>query len=100
MSFASDLKAKTVTATGDMVNGRTRVQGIYYTCTGTAAAITLRTGGGSGTVIMEVKTPGAAGAYDIIIPDDGILATDGVHATLSSAEVLSVTILYVGGAPA
>jgi hypothetical protein len=49
---------------------------------------------------MEIKTPAAAGAYDIIIPDDGILATDGVHATLSSAEVLSVTLLYVGGAPA
>lgn len=100
MSFASDVKAKTVTATGDAVNGRTRVQGIYYTCGGTAAAITLKTGGSSGTVIMEVKTPAAAGAYDIIIPDDGILAVDGVHVTFSSAEVLSATVLYVGGAPA
>jgi hypothetical protein len=42
MSFASDVKAKTVVATGDMVNGRTRIQGVYYTCTGTAAAITLK----------------------------------------------------------
>lgn len=100
MSFASDVKAKTVTGTNDAVNGRTRVQGIYYTCGSTAAAITLRTGGSGGTVIMEVKTPAAAGAYDIIIPDDGILATDGVHVTFSSAEVLSVTVLYVGGAPA
>jgi len=100
MSFASDVKAKTVTATGDMVNGRTRIQGIYYTCGGTAAAITLKTGGSSGTESMEIKTPAAAGAYDIIIPDDGILATDGVHATLSSGQVLSVTVLYVGGAPA
>ena len=31
MSFASDVQAKTVTATGDAVNGRTRVQGVYYT---------------------------------------------------------------------
>lgn len=100
MSFASDVKAKTVTGTNDAVNGRTRVQGIYYTCGSTAAAITLKTGGSGGTVIMEVKTPAAAGAYDIIIPDDGILATDGVHVTFSSAEVLSVTVLYVGGAPA
>jgi hypothetical protein len=61
MSFASDVKAKTVTATGDMVNGRTRIQGIYYTCTGTAAAITLKTGGSSGTLVMEVKTPAAPG---------------------------------------
>jgi hypothetical protein len=100
MSFGSDVKSKTVIATGDMVNGRTRIQGIYYTCTGTAALITLKTGGSGGTTVMEVRTPPAAGAYDIIIPDDGILATDGVHATLSSADVLSVTVLYVGGAPA
>ena len=100
MSFASDVKAKTVVATNDVVNGRTRIQGVYYTCTGTAATITLKTGGSSGTTVLELKTPGAAGAYDLIIPDDGILATDGVHATLSSAEVLSVTVLFVGGAAA
>lgn len=100
MSFASDVKAKTVTTTADAVNGRTRVQGVYYTCTGTAAAITLKTGGSGGTEIMEIKTPAAAGAYDIIIPDDGILATDGVHVTVSSNQVLSVTVLFVGGAPA
>ena len=100
MSFASDVKAKTVTATGDAVNGRTRVQGVYYTCTGTASGFTLKTGGASGTTIIDIKTPSAAGAYDIIIPDDGILATDGVYVTFGDAEILSVTVLFVGGAPA
>lgn len=100
MSFASDVKAKTVTATGDAVNGRTRVQGVYYTCTSTASGFTLKTGGASGTTIFDIKTPGAAGAYDIIIPDDGILATDGVYVTFGDAEILSVTVLFVGGAPA
>jgi hypothetical protein len=100
MSFASDVKAKTVTATGDAVNGRTRVQGVYYTCTGTASGFTLKTGGASDTPIFDIKTPSAAGAYDIIIPDDGILATDGVYVTFGDAEILSVTVLFVGGAPA
>lgn len=100
MSFASDVKAKTVTATGDAVSGRTRVQGVYYTCTSTASGFTLKTGGASGTTIFDIKTPGAAGAYDIIIPDDGILATDGVYVTFGDAEILSVTVLFVGGAPA
>jgi len=100
MSFASDIKAKTISATGTMVNGRTRIAGVYYTCTGTAAAITLKTGGSGGTTVMEIKTPAAAGAYVFAIPDNGILAEDGVHATLSSVEVLSVTVLFVGGAPA
>jgi hypothetical protein len=100
MSFASDVQAKTVTATGDAVNGRTRVQGVYYTCAGTASAVTLRTGGGSGTVVLELKTPAAAGAYDLIIPDDGILFTGGVHVTFADANVLSATVLFVGGAAA
>jgi hypothetical protein len=100
MSFASDVKAKTVVATGDAVNGRTRVQGVYFTNTGTASGFTLKTGGSSGTTILDIKTPASAGAYDLIIPDDGILATDGVYVTLADAQVLSVTVLYVGGAPA
>jgi hypothetical protein len=100
MSFASDVKAKTVVASGDSVNGRTRVQGVYYTCTGTASGFTLKTGGSGGTTILDIKTPAAAGAYDLIIPDDGILATDGVYVTLGDAQVLSVTVLFVGGAPA
>lgn len=100
MSFASDVQAKTVTATGSAVNGRTRVQGVYYTCTGTGSTVTFRTGGVSGTIILELKTPGAAGAYDLIIPDDGILFTDGVHVTFADANVLSATVLFVGGAAA
>jgi hypothetical protein len=100
MSFASDVKAKTVIASGDAVNGRTRVQGVYFTNSATASSFTLKTGGSAGTTILDIRTPAAAGAYDLIIPDDGILATDGVYVTLADAEVKSVTVLYVGGAPA
>ena len=100
MSFASDVKAKTVTTTGDAINGRTRVQGVYFTNSATESGFTLKTGGSGGTTILDLKTPAAAGAYDLIIPDDGILATDGVHVTFESSNVISVTVLYVGGAPA
>jgi hypothetical protein len=100
MSFASDVKAKTVTATATAVNGRTRVQGVYYTCGATASTLTLRTGGAGGTVTLELKTPAAAGAYDLIIPDDGVLFEDGVHVTFADANVLSATVLFVGGAAA
>ena len=98
MSFASDINAKTVTATGTAVNGRTRVSGVYYTCGSTASILTLRTGGGSGTILLQLRTPAAAGAYDLIIPDDGILFTDGVHVTFADANVLSATVLFEGGA--
>jgi hypothetical protein len=100
MSFASDVQAKTLTATDDAVNGRTRVQGVYYTCGATASMVTLRTGGAAGTVILELRTPAAAGAYDLIIPDGGVLFTNGVHVTFADANVLSTTVLFVGGAAA
>jgi len=47
-----------------------------------------------------MTSPAAAGSQDMIIPDNGILFPDGIHITLSSAEITSVTLLFVGGAAA
>ncbi len=100
MSFASDVQSVQKTDTATAVNGRTRLQGLYFTNTGTAATLTFRSGGGSGTVKLTVNTPAAAGAQDLMIPDNGILFENGIHVTFSSAEVTSVTLLFVGGAAA
>lgn len=98
MSFSSDIKAFTASSTSQVLAGRTRLAGLYFVCTSTAGTITLRSGGASGEINLELATPAVAGNYDLIIPDDGILFTDGIHATLSN--VTSITLLYVGGAPA
>jgi len=77
------------------------VVGVYFTCTNTAASFVLKDGTTSaGTGKMTVTTPAAAGAYDIIIPDMGILFEDGVFIDVSSVEVTSVTLLFEGGAAA
>lgn len=99
MSFASDISAVTKTASDDAISGRTRVQGVYYTCTATASSFSLKNGStGAGTALITVHTPAAAGAVDLIFPDDGILFKDGVYIDLADAEVESVTLLFVGGA--
>ena len=49
---------------------------------------------------MTINTPAAAGAYDIILPDMGILFDSGVYIDLADAQVLSVTLLFYGGAAA
>jgi len=99
MSFASDISAVTKTTSDDAIGGRTRVQGIYYTCSNTASSFSLKNGTTSGgTALVTINTPAAAGGYDIIFPDDGILFTDGVYIDLASANVTSVTLLFVGGA--
>jgi hypothetical protein len=100
MSF-SNIQSVTKTADASAVVGRTRVVGVYFTCTNTAASFVLKDGTTSaGTGKMTVTTPAAAGAYDIIIPDMGILFEDGVFIDVSSVEVTSVTLLFEGGAAA
>jgi len=100
MSFASDISAVSKTATAQAVDGRTRLAGLYFTHTATAATLTLRSGGAAGTVLFTVTSPAVAGSQNIIIPDNGILFTDGIHLTLSSVNITSVTALFVGGAAA
>lgn len=100
MSF-SNIQSVTKTEDASAVVGRTRVVGVYFTCTNTAASFVLKDGTTSaGTGKMTVTTPAAAGAYDIIIPDMGILFESGVYIDVSSAEVTSVTLLFEGGAAA
>lgn len=100
MSFASDIKSVTKTSDDDAIAGRTRVQGLYYTCDSTASFFELKNGTTSGgPVLTKIHTPGSAGAYDIIFPDNGILFDSGVFIDFNDAHVTSVTLLFCGGAP-
>jgi hypothetical protein len=100
MSISSNLQ--TVTKTGPFtalaISGRTRINGIYYTCNNTASLIHLHNNTtGAGTAQTSIYTPPAAGGYDIIIPDMGLLFTNAVYLEFS-ANVLSVTLIFEGGA--
>jgi len=102
MSIASNLQTvtKAGATTAPAISGRTRINGIYYTCGATASVIHLHNGAtGAGTAQTSIYTPASAGAYDIIIPDMGLLFKDGVYLEFS-ANVLSVTLIFEGGAPA
>lgn len=96
----SNIQSVQKTATAQGVDGRARLLGAYFTHTATSATLTLRSGGASGTIKLRLTTPSAIGSQDLLIPDAGILFEDGIHITLSSAEITSVTLLFEGGAPA
>lgn len=98
MSFSSDISAVTKSATGAAINGRTRLAGLYFVATDTAGSVIVRNGSVSGPIRLQLATPAAAGAIDLMIPDNGILCEDGVHVTLTN--VTSITLLHVGGAAA
>lgn len=97
----SNIQAVTKTASDDAIAGRTRVAGIYYTCSDTASSFSLKNGSTSGgTALITINTPDAAGAVDLIMPDMGILFSDGVYIDIADANVTSVTLLFYGGAAA
>jgi hypothetical protein len=101
MSISSNIQAVTKTADAAAISGRTRVNGIYYTCSGTASSFTLKNGSTSGApVVVAINTPASAGAYDLMIPDMGVLFTNGVFIDVADANVLSVTLFFEGGAAA
>jgi hypothetical protein len=96
---ASNIQAVTKTADAHAIAGRTRVIGVYFTNTATASSFALKNGStSSGTALMTINTPAAAGASDLIIPDMGILFDDGVFIDVNDVNVTSVTLLFYGGA--
>ena len=96
---ASNIQAVTKTADAHAIAGRTRVIGVYFTNTATASSFALKNGStSSGTALMTINTPAAAGASDLIIPDMGILFDDGVFIDVFDVNVTSVTLLFYGGA--
>ena len=96
---ASNIQTVTKTADAHAIAGRTRVIGVYFTNTATASSFALKNGStSSGTALMTINTPAAAGASDLIIPDMGILFDDGVFIDVNDVNVTSVTLLFYGGA--
>jgi hypothetical protein len=96
---SSNLSAVTKTASNHAIAGRTRVAGIYYTCTDTSSSFSLRNGStDAGEELVTITTPAAAGATDVIFPDMGILFDEGVYVDLSDSDVESVTLFFYGGA--
>jgi hypothetical protein len=96
---SSNIQAVTKTADAHAIAGRTRVIGVYFTNTATGSSFSLKNGStSSGSALMTINTPAAAGANDLIIPDMGILFDDGVFIDVADANVTSVTLLFYGGA--
>lgn len=101
MAMQTDVKStKPLEATGvfktqsnaDMAF-RTRIKGVFAVCGATAGSVVIADGSG-GDVLLTLNTPTVANAGTIyfFVPDQGILAENGLHGTV--ANTASVTIFY------
>lgn len=101
MAMQSDIKTtKPLTATGVFKTqadadcaSRARIKAIYATCGAVAGSVVIRDGA-TGPILITVNTPTVAdaGTVYIIMPDQGILAQDGLHGTVTNTA--SITVFY------
>lgn len=86
-----DVKAARVTATGTLINERTRLKGVVITGTAGVGSAIFRDGSASGTVLLQLDLMANA-EKDITIPGEGILFSTNVHVTTTG--LLSVVGFY------
>lgn len=93
------LATKPLTGTGsfkDQANndlGRVRIKGLHVVCGASAGSVVITDGDG-GSTLLTINTPTVAngGAYDVVIPDQGILAKTSLYGTVTNTG--SVTVFY------
>ena len=101
MAMQTDVKATApLTSTGSFkdqstnsITYRTRIKGIYAVCGASAGSVVITDGNG-GSTLLTLNTPTAANAGSIymLVPDQGILAENGLYGTVTNAA--SITVFY------
>ena len=75
--------------------GRSRLKGIYLTSTGTAGTSDFLTTSPVGTSVMKLSSVASATATrDVVIPEDGVLFTDGIYIQYTVSTFLTMTVFH------
>ena len=93
MGMQTDVKAKYLEADGAIFAGRTRLKGLTVAVSSAGAALIIydNASAASGTKVIEVSTA-VAGAFNVLIPGEGILAQNGLFLDINGAA--AVTAYY------
>lgn len=98
---ASNISTVYKTATGQAIDGRNRVCGVYFTH-GAGGPSTLEFHDGiadTDPLLMVLSSTSVADSQNFVIPDQGILFKEGLFLKFG-ATITSVTVLFEGGAAA
>ena len=87
------LKSKTLTGTGSVVSGPTRLVKLYLVGGSSAGSVVLKNGGSGGTTLFEMATPAGATLTENIDFNDEVMRFEtDCHATLT--KITSITFLH------
>lgn len=102
MAMQTDVKStKPLTSTGvfktqadDDCEFRTRIKGIYAVCGASPGSVVI-TDGQSGNTLLTLNTPTVANAGSVyfLVPDQGILAENGLYGTVTNT---ASTVIFYG----
>ena len=91
----TDVKAAHITGSGVIYTARTRVKSIICLGATTAGDVILydNASAASGDVLIRIAVPGNSNnVVDIVLPGEGILAVNGVYASVPTGY--SITVCY------
>ena len=91
MGMQTDVKAKSLDASGAVTDTRARVRGLVIEPGTNAGSVTMKDGGASGTSVFVINTTANGETFNLLIPAEGVLFKTDVYATLSNAKV---TVFY------
>ena len=97
MTMQTDVKSAHRSTAGSYYVGRTRLKAFVVTpALSTAATFEIRDGSASAAVLytMDIASLGTPNSTYILIPGQGIVASNGLHLTLSTGSVTGITIFY------
>jgi hypothetical protein len=87
----TDVKAKSLAASGAISDTRVRVRGMVVEPGGSAGSVVLKDGGSGGTTVLTINTLTNGAPFNVVIPAEGVLFEASAYATLTNAKV---TVFY------
>jgi hypothetical protein len=97
MGMQTDVLSAHRSTAGSYYAGRTRLKAFIVTpAVTTAATFEIRNGSASGAILftMDITSQTVANSFYVLVPGEGILATNGLYLTLSVGSVTGISVFY------
>lgn len=87
MTMQTDVKAKSLAASGAVTTFRARLRGIIVEPGTGAGSVTFKDGGTGGTTVFAVNTIAGGEPFNCLIPAEGVLFSTDIYATLVDTKI-------------
>jgi hypothetical protein len=79
----SDIKAKTLTASGDVTTGPSRLVAVHYMGHNSTGTVEFKDGGASGVTVFSLQVK-SSDSGDLTIPAEGVKFDNGIYVVMTN----------------